>query len=143
MNKRDFIRIAVAGSAGALFVPQELMAGMVEPALKNKLAGGVFHTETAFGRWNRAVADVHLPTFEKRGSNLHVSSDHHPMDAYSHWIIKHQLLDSNFNFITEHLYDPKTDKRPETSFDLGNRKGLIYVLTICNIHDMWVNATEV
>jgi len=41
MDKRDFIRISIAGVTGALFVPRILMADMVEPALKTKLAGGV------------------------------------------------------------------------------------------------------
>lgn len=58
MNEREFIRIDVAGSAGALFVPTDLMAGMVEPALKTKLAGGVYHTATAFGR--RRQVPLHL-----------------------------------------------------------------------------------
>ncbi|MGA8260911.1 MAG: desulfoferrodoxin family protein [Arenicellales bacterium] len=141
MNKREFIRIGIAGSAGALFVPSDLMAGMVEPALKTKLAGGVYHTATAFGRWNQALADHHLPMFDKQGTSLHVATNH-PMNAYGHWIIKHQLLDSNFNFITEHIYDPTSDKKPETTFDVGGHSGVLYVLTMCNVHDLWVNATE-
>ena len=39
-------------------------------------------------------------------------------------------------------YDPKTDKTPETIFDISGHNGMIYVLTVCNIHDVWVNATE-
>lgn len=140
MKRREFIRIGAAGTAGALFVPKELMAGMVEPALKTKLAGGVYYTADAFGRWNQGLADHHLPELEQQGGKLHVVT-HHPMNAYQHWIIKHQLLDSNFNFITEHMYDPKTDK-PETTFDVAGHKGVIYVLTMCNVHDLWVNATE-
>ncbi len=142
MNKRDFIRIGIAGAAGALFVPRELMAGMAEPALKTRLAGGVYHTGIAFGRWNKDVADHHLPEFEKQGDRLHVTT-HHPMSAYGHYIIKHELLDADFNFITEHRYDPTTDKTPETVFDISGHGGVIYVLTMCNVHDLWVNAAEV
>jgi len=140
MNKRDFVRIGIAGTAGAMFVPMDLMAGMVEPALKTKLAGGLYYTETAFGRWNQGLADHHLPKFDKQGSSLHVATNH-PMNAYEHWIIKHQLLDSNFNFITENSYNPKSDK-PESTFDISGHSGVIYVLTMCNVHDLWVNATE-
>ncbi len=141
MKRREFIRIGVAGSAGALFVPKELMAGMVEPALKTKLAGGIYHTADAFGRWNKGVSEHHLPDLDKNGGKLHVVT-HHPMDAYGHYIIKHQLFDSDFKFITEHSYDPKSDK-PETDFDVSGHKGVVYVLTMCNVHDVWVNATEV
>ena len=141
MYKRDFIRIATAGVAGALFVPKALMAGMVEPALKSKLAGGVYYTEAAVGRWSKTLADHHLPVFEREGSRLQVTTNH-PMPGYEHYIVKHQLLDSDFGFVAEHLYDPTTDKAPETVFDISGRSGVIYVLTMCNVHDVWVNATE-
>jgi superoxide reductase len=142
MDKRQFIRVSIAGATGALFVPRVLMAGMVEPALKTKLAGGVYHTDEAFGRWNKGVAEHHLADFAKHGQELHVES-HHPMPGYEHYIVKHQLLDSNFKFITENRYDPSKDKKPETTFDVKGKKGLIYVITMCNVHDVWVNATEI
>ena len=142
MDKRQFIRISIAGAAGTLFVPKALFAGMVEPALKTKLAGGVYHTADAFGRWSKGVAEHHLPDLSQHGNQLHVAT-HHPMIANAHYIIKHQLLGANFDFITEHLYDPKEDKVPETTFDVSGHKGIIYVLTMCNIHDLWVNATEI
>jgi superoxide reductase len=142
MDKRQFIRVSIAGAAGALFVPRVLMADMVEPVLKTKLAGGVYHTADAFGRWNKAVAEHHLPDLAKNGNRLQVAS-HHPMDGYGHYIIKHQLLDASFNFITEQLYVPQKDAKPETAFDISGSKGMVYVLTMCNIHDVWLNATEV
>lgn len=142
MDKRQFMRISIAGAAGALFVPRSLYAGMVAPALETRLAGGVYHTADAYGRWNKGLADHHLPEFAKQGDSLQVTT-HHPMSGYEHYIVKHQLLDGDFNFITEHMYNPQTDKAPETSFDIGGRNGTIYVLTMCNIHDVWMNATEV
>lgn len=142
MDKREFIRISIAGATGALFVPRILMAGMMETALKTKLAGGVYETDIAFGRWNKKIAGLHLADCAKHGNELHVES-HHPMPGYEHYIVKHQLLDSHFNFITEHRYNPTTDKKPETSFDIKGHKGLLYVITMCNVHDVWVNATEV
>jgi superoxide reductase len=142
MDKRDFIRVSIAGAAGALFVPRILMAGMVEPALKTRLAGGVYHTAEAFGRWNKKISALHLADTSKQGNELHVES-HHPMDGYKHYIIKHQLLDAHFRFITEHRYDPLKDKKPRTVFNIKDHKGLIYVITMCNIHDVWINAHEV
>jgi len=142
MDKRDFIRISIAGVTGALFVPRILMADMVEPALKTKLAGGVYETDVAFGRWNKKIAGLHLADFAKQGHELHVVS-HHPMPGYQHYIVKHQLLDSRFNFISEHRYNPTKDKKPETTFDIRQHKGLLYVITMCNVHDVWVNATEI
>jgi superoxide reductase len=142
MDKRQFIRVSMAGAAGALFVPGQLYAGLVEPALKTRLAGGVYHTAEALGRWNQGVANHHLPRLARQGDRLQVTTPH-PMIPYEHYIIKHQLLDANFGYLAERLYNPETDSKPETTFDIGGQQGVIYVLTVCNIHDMWINATEV
>ena len=64
------------------------------------------------------------------------------MNAWGHYIIKHQLHDANLKFMQEHLYDPKKDK-PQATFDLGNYRGVVYVLTMCNVHDVWMNMIEV
>lgn len=142
MDKRDFIRVSIAGAAGALFVPRILMADMVETALKTRLAGGVYHTADAFGRWNKKISELHLAHATKQGDKLHVIS-HHPMPGYEHYIVKHELLDHHFRFIAEHRYNPLKDKTPETTFDIKGRKGLIYVITMCNVHDVWINAHEI
>jgi superoxide reductase len=146
MDKRRFIRIAVAGGAGSLFIPRLALAGGGESALATHLAGGVYQTGDAFGRWNNKIADLHLPVAEKHVSNgalqLHVVS-HHPMPGYEHYIVKHELLDGNFRFLREHRYDPTRDKTPETTFDLGNYRGIVYAMAICNVHDVWIDMFEV
>ena len=146
MNKRDFIRFGIAGSAAGIFVPRQALAAGMDKVIGSRLAGGLYYTEHAFGRWNKGLADHHLPHLEKQMSGgaaqLHVATAH-PMNAYGHWIIKHQLHDHNLKFMQEHLYNPTTDKKPETTFDLGGHKGIVYVMTMCNVHDVWLNMIEV
>jgi len=145
MDKRNFIRIGIAGSAAGLFVPKAALAAGMDKVIHSKLAGGLYYTEHAFGRWDKGVADHHLPHLDKQVSGgatqLQVVTMH-PMVPYAHYIIKHQLHDQNLKFMQEHLYNPNTDK-PQTTFDLGAHKGVVYVLTICNVHDTWVNMIEV
>jgi len=75
-------------------------------------------------------------------TQLHVTAAH-PMDGLDHFIVKHQLLDKDLKFLQEHLFKPTVDKKPEFTFDLGNHKGVVYALSVCNVHDMWVNMIEV
>lgn len=146
MDKRSFIRLGLVGSAAGIILPKTVFAAAMDTGLKSKLAGGVFYTDEAFGRWNKGVADHHLPHLEKQMSGgaaqLQVATGH-PMDGYTHYIIKHELLNSDFGFMQEHRYDPMKDKKPATKFDVGSYRGIVYVMTICNVHDVWVNMIEV
>jgi len=147
MDKRSFIRIAFAGGAAGLVVPRlALGAHHLKAALESKLAGGVYYTEDALGRWSKGVADHHLPNLEKQvsggASQLQVETNH-PMGGYGHYIIKHQLLNEEFGFMQEHLYNPTKDKSPAHTFDIGDYRGVVYAVTVCNVHDTWVNMIEV
>jgi len=146
VDKRSFIRLGVAGSAAGLIAPKSVFAAAMDTGLKSKLAGGVFYTEDAFGRWNQALADHHLPQLEKEisGDAAHLEvKTNHPMDGYTHYIVKHELLSEDFDFLKEHPYDPLNDTKPVSRFDLGGYRGLVYVMTICNVHDVWLNMIEV
>ena len=145
MDKRNFIRIGLAGGAAGIIAPRSVLAAGMDKVLNSKLAGGLYYTAEDFGRWNKGLADHHLPHLEKSVSygkvELHASTSH-PMNAYGHYIIKHQLHDANLKFMQERLYDPQKDK-PETTFDLGAHRGVVYVMTMCNVHDVWMNMIEV
>ena len=66
MDKRSFLRLTLAGSGLGLFVPKAVYAAMMESPLKSKLAGGMFFTEGALGRWNKGTASHHVPQLEKQ-----------------------------------------------------------------------------
>lgn len=146
MDKRSFIRFGLAGSAAGIIVPKMVFAAAMDTGLESKYAGGIYYTKEEFGRWNKGLADAHLPDLDKqisgRASQLQVATNH-PMDEYKHYIIKHQLLNSDFDFMEEHLYDPTKDKKPVSTFDLGSYRGPVYVMTMCNVHDVWMNVIEV
>jgi superoxide reductase len=147
MDKRSFIRFGLIGSSVGIIAPKAVFAAAMDSGLQSKLAGGVYHTEDAFGRWNKGVAELHLPAFEKKVSGgateLHVQSDHHPMNPYAHYIVKHELLNADFRYMQEHPYDPTKDKVPAATFNIEGYRGIVYVLTFCNIHDLWLNMIEV
>jgi superoxide reductase len=146
MDKRSFLRLTLAGSSLGIFAPKAVYAAMMESPLKSKLAGGMFFTEDALGRWNKGTATHHIAQIEKQATGgktqLHVVSAH-PMDGLDHFIVKHQLLNQDLKFMQERLYKPTVDKKPEHVFDLGNHHGVVYAVTVCNVHDVWVNMIEV
>ena len=65
------------------------------------------------------------------------------MKGYEHYIVKHIVLDKDYNFITEKVFDPAKDKAPISEHDLGAYKGEVNVLSVCNLHDTWLSVATV
>jgi superoxide reductase len=142
MDRRKFIRFAFGGTAAAMVAPKLVLAASSSAA---NMAGGLYYTREAPGRWAKKI-DGHLPNIGvlKRDSGVVVKVlTAHEMDPYAHYIVKHIVLDSNFNFIAEHMFDPTKDKAPISEISVGNYRGVINVLSVCNKHDTWLNTAEV
>lgn len=135
MNRRGFIRLSALGVATGIVAPTEVLAC---PA---SMAGGVYYTKDAPGRWSKKVAS-HLPAIEVSGKAIQVTTSH-GFTGYEHYIIKHIVLDDKFRFISERMFDPMKDKGPVSQFDLGDYRGRIHVLSVCNKHDTWLNTAEI
>ncbi|VAW98507.1 hypothetical protein MNBD_GAMMA21-2200 [hydrothermal vent metagenome] len=138
MDRRNFIHLAAAGGVAALFAPAVAVAGNAATALNTRMAGGVYYTAANPGRWSKKVSG-HLPMIEKGDGKIQVVTGH-AMTAHSHYITKHMLLDNNFNFLTEIMFDPIKQKAPQSEFDISKYNGTIYVVSHCNKHDAWVNS---
>jgi len=142
MDRRKFFQYALAGTSGALIAPNNLLAATAAPG---PMAGGLYYTSEAPGRWDKKVAS-HLPSVEVEktpdGANIQVVT-RHGMEDYEHYIIKHIVLDNDFRFINENAFTPGADVRPESEFVLENYSGTLYVLSVCNKHDTWMNMAEV
>jgi len=142
MNRRSFIRIGMAGVATGTILPNIASALATDDTLSSsKLAGGLYYTKESPGRWSKK-AGSHSPIVSKTDAGVRVLTGH-PMIANKHWIIKHILLDKDFKFIAENMFDPAKDKVAMSNFDLAEQKGLVYALSVCNKHDTWVTAITV
>lgn len=89
---------------------------------------------------------THLPNIEieKAGGKVTVNiATAHEKKGYEHYIVKHVLLDQNYKFIDEHMFDSTRDKAAISTFMLQEYGGPIYMLSMCNKHDLWLNAAEV
>ena len=142
MDRRSFIRLAVAGSAAGIIAPEIVLAGSKKIS-NNPMSGGIFYTKDSPGRWAKK-AGPHSPIIQtssgKGGLIVDVVTSH-PMKGYKHYIVKHMLLDKDFNFIDEKVFDPMKDS-PVSQFTLKSHSGPIYALSVCNLHDSWLSVAE-
>ena len=144
MDRRRFLSYSLTSGILAGAVPK-LFAAKSKTPLESELAGGVFYTKENPGRWSKKSGS-HLPQIAvtvKNGKNIVKVITAHPVNGFKHYIVKHILLDKDFKFIAEKMFDPEKDKTPQSSFELENYKGKIYVLSVCNKHDTWENFTEI
>jgi superoxide reductase len=140
MQRRDFINMGLAGLGASFVAPKLVLA----KSGQNNMAGGVFYTKQNPGRWSEKVAG-HLPNIEIENTNGKVNvkvTTAHGMDGYKHYIIKHMLLDNDYKFLDEQLFDPMKDKVPLSSYTLENYKGTLYAVSMCNLHDVWLSSVE-
>ncbi len=142
MDRRSFIRIGMAGAATGIIAPKILLASAAGSKISsNDMAGGIFYTKDSPGRWAKK-AGSHSPIVEKTADGVRVITGH-PMKPGKHWIVKHILFDSNFNFIAENVFDPSKDKAAISNFSLSDQNDVVYALSVCNLHDSWLTALEV
>jgi len=141
MDRRHFIRVGLLSAGGSLVTSRFALAGVP----KSPMAGGVYYAAEAPGRWEKKV-EGHLPQIEAESSTEGVVVrvvTNHKMSGYKHYIIKHVLLDKNYRFLDEHLFDPNTDEKPESTFNLPEYTGALYALSVCNLHDTWMNMITI
>lgn len=143
MKRRSFLTTAAAGSVFSIFLPKSILAAGKDDLLKSKLAGGVFYTADSPGRWAKKV-NSHLPKIVSLpgGKKIKVVTTH-PVSGFKHYIVKHIVLDKNFDFMAEHMFDPLKEKTPQSEFDIAGYKGVLYVMSVCNKHDTWINSFEI
>ncbi len=141
MKRRSFIHIGITGAATGIVASNTLLANSSSFDVNgNKIAGAIYYTKNSPGRWS-GKAGSHAPILEKTETGIQVTTGH-PMIPDEHWIIKHIIFDSNFNFIAEHMFNPNFEKVAVSSFLLSGNLNKIYALSVCNLHDTWLSMLE-
>jgi len=142
MDRRSFIRLSMAGTASGIIAPKLVLAGSLSSKLSShNMAGGLYYTKETPGRWKKK-AGAHSPIIMKTDKGVQVITGH-PMKPGQHWIIKHVLLDKDFNYLDQRIFNPVQDKSAVSDFSLDNITGAIYALSVCNLHDSWLSVLEV
>ena len=146
MNRRELIKWGVFGGAAGILTPQLLRAGEAQGQLHTAMGGGVYYTKASPGRWSKKVTS-HLPNIEvasnSDGKKEVLVVTRHVMEGFDHYIVKHMLLDGNFGFLMEKMFDPRDTEYPESTFTLDAYSGPLYALSVCNQHDTWISTAEI
>lgn len=141
MNRRLFIkRLFILGSIGILNNSSALARSEKTSVLHGPLAGSVYYTAEAPGRWHKKVSG-HLPSIEKSENKIEVTTGHE-MRGFEHYIVKHTIFDENFILLSEKMFDPSRDI-PVSTHDISGIKNIIFAMSVCNKHDAWLNALEI
>ena len=108
--------------------------------LNGPLAGSFYYTKNKPGN-KESVVQSHSPLLEINENTLSVSTPHE-MKGYDHYIIKHIVLDNRFNIISEKVFDPSKET-PISKHNIIGYEDKLYVLSICNNHDTWVDIIKI
>jgi superoxide reductase len=141
MERRNFIRLSAVGLGSTLITPTRVLA---KNAIQSPVSD-IYYTKESPGRWKDKVAG-HLPSIgiEKAGTKITIRVvTSHEMKGFEHYIVKHVLLDQDYKFIDEHLFNPDKDKAAISTFTLDNYSGPLHALSLCNKHDLWMSDTLV
>jgi len=136
MDRRNFIRFGLVATASGLVVPTASLASDTRAG-----AGGIYYTKDKPGRW-AAKAGGHVPlvSLQKNGEETLVEVvTPHEMKKFEHYIVKHILLDKDYNFLAENLFDPTKELQPRSEFKLDSYNGPLYALSVCNKHATWLS----
>ena len=108
--------------------------------LNGPLAGSFYYTKDKPGN-KESLVKSHSPLLEINENTLSVSTPHE-MKSYDHYIIKHIVLDNKFNIISEKVFDPSVET-PISEHNIIGYEDNLYVLSICNNHDTWVDIIKI
>ena len=139
MDRRAALQLGFAGAVGSLFISRGVLAAGPSAVFSSRAAGGVFYTKERPGRWAKKVGG-HLPTIDREGNKIEVTTGH-PMKGFQHYIVKHMVLDDNFEFVAEKMFDPTKDS-PVSTHDISKLREIVYVASMCNVHDVWLNSLQ-
>ena len=63
------------------------------------------------------------------------------MKGYDHYVIKHIILDKKFNIISEKIFDPSIENAV-SEHNITGYSDRLYVLSVCNKHDVWLQTIK-
>mgnify|MGYP001164963266 FL=1 len=139
-NRRAFIKGLFSIVPLKIFYPILLKAEKeINYLLNGPLAGSFYYTKTKPGKWKKLIQS-HIPILEVKKNSLLVSTLHE-MKGYDHYIIKHIILDKKFNIISEKIFDPSMEN-PVSKHNIIGYSDRLYILSICNKHDTWLETIK-
>jgi superoxide reductase len=142
-TRRGVIAGAAALAAGGAYLGPARAAGLSTTDAVRMLAGKLIYSADAPGRWaGKEHGHVPLMRLERIADEVAVQIvTRHPMSS-DHYIVKHMVLDQNFEILGETMFDFTFDY-PQSHFRLKGVSGRLFAVSLCNIHDSWLAWADV
>jgi len=109
------------------------------------LEGVLVFTKEKPGRWIDKVGS-HLPsmTLLRKDEKIIITvMTMHEMQS-EHFIVKHLLLDQHFSLIGEKIFLPQSHQVAQSVHFLeSSYQGVLFAVSICNKHDVWLESLVV
>ena len=142
MKRREML--ALGAAAGLTVVGGSARAAAV--MISGPLAGSLYFTRDNPGIWVSEV-ERHLPQIETAAATGGTTSvtikTPHPMEGCKHYIIKHKLLDARLRMLSQKTFDPARSQPISRHVLPSNYRGPIYAVSICNLHDAWIEGVMI
>jgi superoxide reductase len=145
LKRRSILKLCAAAGAATAAQAIPARAGALV-MIGGPMAGSVYFTRDAPGIWLREV-ERHIPEIQTESAPGETTSvtikTPHPMAGCGHYIIKHKLLDAQFRLLSQKTFDPNGDAPVSRHALPAGYQGPIYAVSVCNLHDLWIEGTMV
>jgi superoxide reductase len=151
-ERREFLKLLAAGPAGALLVPlfaetgRQTLAADVQCAAETlgKLPENILYTKDRPGVWTGKDGS-HIPLVEaaktEGGLTLKLTNKHGMTEA--HYIVRHTVVGECGKVLGAKTFSWKDQPVSTHEIKLEGDAQLphVFVLSYCNLHDLWVAHT--
>ena len=149
-ERRRFLKMVAAGPAGALLLPlfsqtgNSTLAADVECAAGTlgKLPENIIYTKERAGVW-KGKEGGHVPEVaaKKNGNkfSLNVTTNHGMSEE--HYIVRHSVVTDCGKVVGAKTFHWEDDPESEYEFELEGKCKHLFVMSYCNLHDLWVAHT--
>ncbi len=149
-ERRNFLKLVAAGPAAALLLPvfaetgEGTMAADLEKAadVLGKLPDNIIYSEAHQGVW-KGKGGSHIPTVaaKKSGNKFSLTVETKHGMSESHYIVRHSVVTDCGKVVGAKTFHWKDEPTSEYEFELDGKCKQFFVMSYCNLHDLWVANT--
>ena len=137
ISRRHFIKTTLVGAGASVVVAKSSAANTQTKPLLIGLGSIIYNAENP-GRWAKKVAG-HMPQINATGKPREVRVITAHEMTQEHYIVKHMILDANYNFIAEKMFKLSEKDSPISSYTIPEGVDQVIAVSVCNKHDVWIS----
>ena len=151
-ERRKFLKLVAAGPAGALLLPifaetgKETMGADLDSAAcaVGKLPDNIIYSKAHPGVW-KGKGGSHIPqvSVKKSGSKFSLNVETKHGMSEKHYIVRHTVVADCGKVVGANTFHWDDKPVSEYEFELEGKCKQLFVMSYCNMHDLWVAQTVI